>query len=104
MFTDTELTKFRYRPGVPNPGRKPGVVYSPAQVEWYQDWTAPSRWVTCEVIAGRDDAVHAYFWTKPEWDKRETRVVSMDDPAKFAAALWEFLKPLPAEETTSRNP
>lgn len=78
-----------------NPEGVPHFMIAAGQVQWYQKWTGPHRWVTCESFEDRSEMVRAYFWTKGEWERRQEKVVNIEgDIGLFAREIWEFLKPL----------
>lgn len=91
---ESELKKRRLAARRNNPNGIPKSTQSPGGVQWYQEWTGPHRWITCEVLAQRPNTVTAAFWTQPDWERRDERIVAMDDDTTaFANDVWEFLKP-----------
>jgi len=94
---DGELNKHRMATLQTNPNHIPRMTSSPAGVQWYQEWTGPHRWVTCDVLSGEVDSVRAVFWTQGDWEHGDVRTVSMDDVTSFPDDVWEFLKPVADE-------
>jgi len=91
---DHELDAFRdASEHLGNCDRIPRVTWAPHQVQWYQRWDGPYRWVLCATFEDRVDMVSAFFWTQPDWAGRETKVIYTNEPVAFAMELWEFLKP-----------
>jgi hypothetical protein len=88
---DRELNRFRGDRRA-NPQRTPRLSTSPGSAQWHQETSGPQRWVTCDIVAGRDDVVRASFWTNGDWEHREERIVAMSDAAPFAADIWDYLK------------
>jgi hypothetical protein len=97
LQVDAELNKHRIATLQTNPNRIPRMMTSPAGVQWYQQWTGPHRWVTCDVLSGEVDSVRAVYWTQGDWEHGDVRTVSMDVVAPFADDVWEFLKPVTDE-------
>jgi|ERR1700680_3657933 len=75
-----------------NPKGVPRVTLSPLQVQWYQEWEGPHRWVTCEWFELSPNMVCAYFWIEGEWEMRDRRIVTTDDVPGFVRQVWDFLK------------
>jgi len=91
---DRELFAYRAQTAAfGNPEGIPRATWAPGQVEWYQHWDGPYRWVLCTTFENNDDMALLAFWTKPRWAERETKVVYMTDPAAVAAEIWDFLQP-----------
>jgi hypothetical protein len=90
---ELQLNKRRAASRKQNPSGIPLMTMSPGGVQWYQEWTGPHRWVTCELIASSDDVIRAYFWSEGAWEQRKTQIVRMDEPTGFAAEIWNYLRP-----------
>lgn len=92
-IVDQRLEKYRALDVDKNPDRKPWVSFGGYQFQWYQHWTGPHRWVTCEAEGGREQTVRAYFWVEGQWEHRRVVSVSMAEVEQFAEQTWLYLKP-----------
>jgi hypothetical protein len=92
-LVNTAIDKRRWNNGTYNP--KPQMMQGGLQVQWYQELTGPGRWITCEVAAEMTSTVRAYFWTNGHQEERRTELTDMNDPERFANAVWEFLGEVP---------
>lgn len=91
---EAEVERYRIGSKDQNPEGLPHFTQAPAQIQWYQEWTGPHKWVTCEVAFDSDRAdgfIRALFWTLGHWNDRVTRTVELSDIKAFARDVCEFL-------------